>query len=322
MEPCYKQIDKYYFDSEKPIGKGTYGTVYKAIDKTTGLPYAVKVIPCSRLFGHKRQYGLFLREINILRQLEGDHIVQLLDVRRTTNNIYIFMEFCNGGDLKKRIDAGESFMEDEACLIIKQIAHAFLTSENLQKNTGDSCKYLLMHRDIKPANILFHDGRVKIADFGFAKLVSEECQLAKISQVRLGTPYYMAPQLLRGESYSTKCDIWSAGVLLYKLLFRRHPWTTTTVSSLYHEIAKKPLMFPRQISEETQDLLKSMLQSQEENRITWKQVYDHSALKRFTIEPTSSCIISKTNERSNLETQASNDKIDSPNSNQSLAIDA
>jgi len=284
MEPCYKQVDKYYFDPEEPIGKGTYGTVYKAIDRTTDQPCAVKVIPCSKLIEHKRQRNLFLRELNILRQLEGDHIVGLLDVKRTPNNIYIFMEYCNGGDLKKRIDRGESFMEDEACLIIKQIANAFLKSENLQKNSQDACKYFLMHRDIKPANILFHEGTVKVADFGFAKLINEEHQEAKISQVRLGTPYYMAPQLLKGETYSAKCDIWSAGVLLYKLLFKKHPWTSTTVGSLSREIGKKPLTFPRPIRQETQDLLKSMLELEEENRITWKLVYEHPALNKFPIK--------------------------------------
>ena len=94
-----------------------------------------------------------MREIDVLRQIKGSHIVQLLDVKRTPNNLYIFTDFCDGGDLEKPLKAKKEFSEDEACLILKQIADSFVTLDNLHVMNSKGNRITLMHRDIKPANI-------------------------------------------------------------------------------------------------------------------------------------------------------------------------
>jgi serine/threonine-protein kinase ULK2 len=80
----------------------------------------------------------------------------------------------------------------------------------------------VIHRDLKPANILNHEGIVKIADFGFAKYVDN--YTSQLLRSCVGSPLYMAPQVLGRKSYSTKCDIWSIGVIFYEMLFHDVPW--------------------------------------------------------------------------------------------------
>jgi len=289
MEPNFKKIDHFYYDpNAKYLGKGAFAAVYKATDERTNTPVAVKVIPSVKLLESEDQYNLFMREINVLRQIKGEHIVCLLDVKRTTNNLYIFTDFCDGGDLEKKIKSKHPFTEEEALTILKQIADAFVTIEGSNIVNSKGSNVIVMHRDIKPANILFHQGKVKVADFGFAKFIEEAQRDTKQANTLLGTPLYMAPQILNDERYSTKCDLWSTGVLFYELLFGKLPWSGHSVPNLYSNIKTKPLTFPKDVSNETKDLITKMLKMREEDRITWREVYEHSALKKINIKGGSS----------------------------------
>ena len=108
MEPVYKKVDNFYFDQNKPIGKGAFATVYRAHnEKNPSVDVAVKMIPSAKLLESEDQYNLFMREIDVLRQIKGNHIVQLLDVKRTPNNLYIFTDYCDGGDLEKTTESQE-----------------------------------------------------------------------------------------------------------------------------------------------------------------------------------------------------------------------
>lgn len=78
-----------------------------------------------------------------------------------------------------------------------------------------------MHRDLKPENILIHNGNIKIADFSFCKLLQEKTGLTR---TMLGSPIYMAPEVLKGESYTSKTDVWSMGIVFYRMLFGKCPY--------------------------------------------------------------------------------------------------
>jgi serine/threonine protein kinase len=284
QEVNYKKIDNFFFDPTKPVGKGAFGAVYKAFDETqNNKEVACKMIPAAKLLESEEQYNLFMREIEVLRQIKGSHIVQLIDVKRTPNNLYIFIDYCNGGDLEKQIKSKKPFSEEEALKITKQIASAFITLDDIKIVNEKGHQVTIMHRDIKPANILFHDGTVKIADFGFAKLVDEVDKNTKKAHTLLGTPLYMAPQILNDEIYSAKCDVWSTGVLLYELIFGKLPWSGYSVSNLYSNIKSKSLEWPKTVTNETKDLITKMLKMKDEDRILWKDVYDHPAMKYIEI---------------------------------------
>ena len=295
MEPTFEKIDYFYYDPNQVLGRGAFGTVYKAYDERNGAPAAVKVIPSTKLLENEDQYNLFMREINILREIKGEHVICLWDVKRTVNELCIFTDYCDGGDLEKKLKSKYPFTEIEACSILKQIADAFVTLENLHIVNAKGLKVVIMHRHICAANILFHQGRIKVADFGFAKLIDEVEKNIKKAHTLLGTPIYMAPQMLNDENYSVKCDIWSTGVLFYEVLFGKLPWTGHSVPNLYNNMRTKPLTFPKTINDDTKDLLTKMLKIKEEERLSWKQVYEHPALKNIdTTSPSTPVVIQNT----------------------------
>jgi len=225
------------------------------------------------------------REIQILQQLKGENIVHLLDVMQTSNSLYILMDYCDEDSLESKIDdkkqEGEDFTEEEACSIIKQIASVFVDVENLQVVNTEGKQISMMHRDIKPANIMFHQGKVKLTDFGFAKTIEEVDKDIKYNHTLVGTPLYCPPQIFAGKNYSAKCDVWSTGIVLYELLFMDTPWKGGNPKELYQNIIKKDLAFPdyRTIKPELEDLLSLMLEREEADRPNWKQVIEHPALR-------------------------------------------
>lgn len=144
----------------------------------------------------------------------------------------------------------------------------------------------IMHRDFKLANLFMHQGSLVIGDFGFAKAGAE------IAKTRLGTPYNMAPEILfsKGHTpYTNLTDIWSIGVVYFQMLFGALPFPAYQLEELKNKVKKYSgdrLIFPEapQISDESKDLLKHMLQFSPDRRITWKEFFNHKIFGRFTSE--------------------------------------
>lgn len=143
-------------------------------------------------------------EIKIMRKLKSEYIVGFVDILETANNYYVVQEFCNGGDLRVTLKKTKTFPETQAIEYLEQILMGFL---ELIENS-------VIHRDMKPENIMIHNGRLKIADFGFAKNVISSKHMQKSM---VGTPLYMAPQVLKREKYTSKCDIWAIGVIFFEV---------------------------------------------------------------------------------------------------------
>lgn len=123
--------------------------------------------------------------------------------------------------------------EEQLMPLLEQMVSAMVEAE----------KRGFLHRDIKPANILFKNGNIKIADWGFSRLL----EAGQTACSFIGSPAYMAPEILKGEDYTSKADVWSLGVLLYETLTGVCPWRSTSVNTLYSEIAKKALRFSKDI---------------------------------------------------------------------------
>ena len=123
------------------------------------------------------------------------------------------MELCNKGSLEDVLTKRKKIPESEAFDVLKQLVNGY-------KHLHD---HSIIHRDLKPANILIKDESYKIADFGFAKFYNEGADLAQIHQSLVGSPIYMCPEILNGNTYSTKSDVWSMGVIFYQMLFGKTP---------------------------------------------------------------------------------------------------
>jgi serine/threonine-protein kinase ULK/ATG1 len=119
---------------------------------------------------------------------------------KTNNNFYFVYEYCNGGTLEKMLKQEGRLQEGRAMGYFRQLVEAFKVLN----------RYNIMHRDLKPDNILFHNGVLKLGDFGFCKSLGGD-----MASTMLGSPIYMAPEVLKGEIYTNKADTWSLGVVLF-----------------------------------------------------------------------------------------------------------
>ena len=200
-----------------------------------------------------------------MKQQDHPNIVKLLDVFQTPNNIYIVTEFCNSGDLGELMKKKKKFSETIALRIIQDIL----------RGMQELSRHGITHRDLKPANIMINDGVFKLTDFGFAKKVDDVQDLMK-SQV--GTPLYMSPQILMHQPYTSKCDVWSFGLIFYELLYGETPWPAQNIIELINKIIKKPVIFPRHplVSEPAKMFIKRCLILDEKDRYGWEEICSSS----------------------------------------------
>jgi serine/threonine-protein kinase ULK/ATG1 len=131
-----------------------------------------------------------------------------------------------------------------------------------------------MHRDIKPDNILIHNGVLKVADFGFCKPLEHQDGMA---ETMLGSPIYMAPEVLKGEPYTMKADVWSLGVVLYRLLFGFCPFESNNIGKLILMLNENELKMPEniKISPVLEELLRRMLTKDAKKRADWNEVFTY-----------------------------------------------
>lgn len=126
-----------------------------------------------------------------------------------------------------------------------------------------------MHRDLKPDNIFFHNGNLKLGDFGFCKTLGKENDMAS---TMLGSPIYMAPEVLKGEIYTSKADIWSLGVVLFEMLFGFCPFESNSIAKLISVLEDTELKIPldvNNISLPCQNLLRRLLVKDQFKRVDW-----------------------------------------------------
>ena len=257
------------YEFTKNLGKGGYGKVFQVRNKKTGQLYACKKL--SKL--NVNNLIKFRREINILVKMDHPNIIKLYDVFESQNSLYLIMEECHGGELfdriLKRIESNEMYSEKEACEIIQQVMSAI-----------EYChKQGIVHRDLKPENLLYLkegpelNNPLKIIDFG----LSQEININKILSSKVGTAYYVSPEILQGK-YSEKCDVWAAGVILYVLLSGEPPFNGPSDGVIYSKIRQFKFNFPEKrwskISNDAKDLLSKMLVP-EAQRLSASQVLEH-----------------------------------------------
>ena len=177
---------------------------------------------------------------------------------KTVNNFYFVYEFCNGGTLEQILKKKGALQENIALAYFRQIVDAFKILN----------RHNIMHRDLKPENILVHDGVLKIADFGFCKVLENPDEMA---QTMLGSPIYMAPEILKGEAYTIKADVWSLGVILFRMLFGYCPFESTNIAKLIVLLENEELDIPSEnkVSSGIVSLIRRMLVKDAKKRADW-----------------------------------------------------
>ena len=256
----------------KELGSGSYGKVYEIENKTTKEKFACKHITKRKICDMDR----FNNEINIMKQCNHPNIIKLYEIYEDQRHIDLVMEECLGGELfdriMKRIEEKKIYTEKEASIIFKQI----------MKGIEYCHSKGIVHRDLKPENILFltkeENSQIKIIDFGLSKIFGEKNNnKSKFMKTKVGTAYYVSPEILEGN-YNEKCDIWSAGVILYILLSGIPPFNGESDNEIYQKIYKREFNFPdnewKNISENAKDLIRKML-CDEDKRLNAKNVLEH-----------------------------------------------
>ncbi len=259
--------DKYVITNDV-LGKGSYARVWRGHMKANpNVQIAVKEIELTGKSSNPKFIQSFDREINILRKFNHPNIIQLYDVVRLPDKLFIFLEICEDGDLKKLITEQKQkiFPEKQVQSIMTQIVDAFKVMYENQ----------VIHRDLKPANILIQKNTYKISDFGFAREMF--CGMDEpISLHGYGSPLYMCPQILKGTPFSSRCDVWSLGIIAYQMLCGKTPWIGISPPDLLINIGKNPkLKFPEElkVSEPMKEMITRMLVWEDEKRISWPEVF-------------------------------------------------
>src|SRR6058998_3485204 len=209
------------------IGYGAMGAVYKAFDPLIKRTLAIKTIRLD-IPRQSPQYRSFIdrfyHEARISGTLSHPNIVTLFDIGEESGLPYLAMEFVEGETISSIVERGERFPPEKVIALVSQIASAV----DYAHSKG------VIHRDIKPSNLILYEGeRVKVTDFGIAKLVDAEMTQ---SGVLLGTPSYMSPEQAMGDKLDGRTDIFSLGVCAFEMLSGEQPFPGTNVTSILYKL--------------------------------------------------------------------------------------
>ncbi|CAG9326947.1 unnamed protein product [Blepharisma stoltei] len=253
-----KTIDEFekIYTLGSPLGTGQFSEVLEAKSATKSI--AVK---CINLAAMRHELHLLRREVEIMKKVRHQNIVQFYEIYENPEFIYITMELCEEGNLKKKIEAFGKMNEEDVKIMTKQILSALVYLHRLK----------ICHRDLKPENILFSNNRVKLADFGLARHMNGTNGFSVV-----GTPYYLAPEVIDGH-YNSKCDIWSLGVVLYYSLTGKLPFNGTCYEDLFSKIQGTEINYGY-MSTEAKEFLKLLLHKDQNSRINAEAAIKHSWL--------------------------------------------
>ena len=255
----------------KNIGKGNYGTVSLVMNKRTNFPYAIKAINKFHIIKENLLENITL-EKNILLKIDHPFIVKLVKCLKNEKNVYFLLEYIKGKELFDVIrDIG---------YLTKEQTNFYIASMMI------AIQYLherkIIYRDIKPENIIIEkNGYLKLIDFGTAKEIEDR------TKTIIGTPHYMAPEIIMGGGYSFQVDFWSISICMYEFMCGEVPFGEKEEDpmEIYFAIINNQLSFPNKyisIDKEFKHLMKKMLDKNPSNRLSnFHSIKNHSWFKDF-----------------------------------------
>ncbi|XP_062117683.1 calcium-dependent protein kinase 32-like [Humulus lupulus] len=276
-DPTGREIELSY-ELGRELGRGEFGITYLCTDRSTGDTFACKSISKKKLRTPVDIEDV-RREVEIMRHMpRHPNIVTLKDTYEDDNAVHLVMELCEGGELFDRIVARGHYTERAAAAVTKTIVEVVQVCH----------KHGVMHRDLKPENFLFGNKKetapLKAIDFGLSVFFKPGERFTEI----VGSPYYMAPEVLK-RNYGPEVDVWSAGVILYILLCGVPPFWAETEQGVAQAIIRSVLDFKRdpwpKVSDNAKDLVKKMLDPDPRRRLTAQEVLDHPWLQNAKKAP-------------------------------------
>lgn len=249
------------YQQEELLAVGGHGELYLGQDRLTGQTVVIKRLRPELLTSDKEYVSRFIREGQLLRELDHPNIVKVLALFEQDGQHQIIMEHMPGGSLRHLLQQHSPLPLAQTLTIALELADALSRAHHLN----------IIHRDLKPENVLLAaDGSPRLTDFGMGRLLRDDSLLTQ-SGLFMGSPAYMSPEALRGEELDVRSDIWSFGVLLYEALAGRRPFTgeqiTPVVVRILNEPAPEIRQFRPDVPAPLSDLLQRMLVKERAERI-------------------------------------------------------
>lgn len=276
------------FEIIKPISRGAFGRVFLAKKRTTGDFFAIKVLKKADMI-RKNAVESILAERDILISVRNPFVVRFFYSFTCRENLYLVMEYLNGGDLYSLLRNLGCLDEDVARIYIAEVVLALEYLHSLR----------VVHRDLKPDNLLIaHDGHIKLTDFGLSKVglinstddlstpavsgtslmeedehplsASEHQQERRKKRSAVGTPDYLAPEILLGTGHGFTADWWSVGVILFELIVGIPPFNAEHPQKIFDNILNRKIPWPRvpdEMSLDAYDLIDGLLTEDPDQRL-------------------------------------------------------
>ena len=262
------------FENEKPkiIGGGSFGQVFLVMNTINEKLYAIKHMSKKNLSSKLNSLEGIYKEIYIQSRIDHPNILPILNVKETSTDFHLVLEYASGGSLFQFIRKNKYLDEPLTFSLFIQVVNAVYF---LHKNN-------LIHRDIKPENILlFENNTIKLCDFGWCVKLEEGQQRGTFC----GTTEYMSPELVNHEEYSKEIDVWSLGILLYEMVHGYSPFRPDkpdfNAKDVIENIRLHKLQFHKSISEECKELIYHLLDEDPIKRYKVEDIFNSDFVKFY-----------------------------------------
>lgn len=253
------------------IGSGSFGKVYKVIKNDTKQVFALKQLNKEFLIKQK-QLKYAIGECKILAYLNHPFIIKLNYAFQTPKNLYMVLDYCPNGDLMTHLGEKSRFPESVAKFYIAEIILAIEYLHTLD----------IVYRDLKPENILLdRAGHIRLADFGLAK---ENVNPLNPAMSFCGSPAYLAPELLSKTGSEKSADVYGIGAILFELLCGMPPFYSDNIKELFRNIKRGMLQFPKIVKNDSQDIMRQLMNKDPNKRPKLSQVKSHVFFKDINWE--------------------------------------